>query len=124
MASTVLLVDDDPTLTGLLGSLLRDAGYEVIQAAHGEAALVELESHPVDVAIIDMRLPGETGLDLCREISRRGGTRIVALSAATGSHDVVAFLDAGADDYVTKPVHGQVLAARLRAVMRRPSRQL
>ncbi|HEX7167906.1 MAG TPA: response regulator transcription factor [Acidimicrobiales bacterium] len=123
-ASTVLLVDDDPGLRSMLGLSLRDEGYVVIEAKDAEAALFELSNHAVDVALVDMRLPGMSGLDLCREIRRRGRTPVVAVTAQTDTSDIVSFLDAGADDYVTKPVDGQVLAARLRAVIRRTSGDL
>ena len=118
-APRLLFVDDDPNVRRVLSPALVDAGYQVIEAGDPAAALTELERGPVDVALIDMRLPRANGLDLCREIRRRGRTPIVALTAPTDSTDVVAFLDAGADDYLTKPFEMRVLHARLRAVLRR-----
>jgi len=117
--TTVLCVDDHDALGGRLAPSLRDAGYDVVGVQGSEAALTELSRRRVDVALIDMRLPAADGLELCREIRRRGPTRVIALSPPTAATDAVAFLDAGADDYVTTPVAAAVLAARIRALLRR-----
>lgn len=117
--STVLFVDGDTALRGELGASLRDAGYHVVVAHGGEGARRELAHRRVDIALVDMRLPGADGLELCREIRHHWQTPVVALSLPTASADAVAFLDAGVDDYVTKPITAAVLAARIRSLLRR-----
>jgi two-component system KDP operon response regulator KdpE len=115
----VLVVDDEPQILRALGSTLRAAGYEVETAATAEQALTLAAVHPPDAAILDLVLPDGSGTEICREL--RGWTQIpiVVLSAVGDEREKVAALDAGADDYVTKPFGVEELLARLRAALRR-----
>jgi DNA-binding response OmpR family regulator len=113
----VLLVEDDADLRAAMRLFLEDEGYDVTEAASGEAALDRLDG--VDVVLLDLRLPGISGLDVCRTVRQTSIVPIVIVSARDDSHDLVAGLEAGADDYVTKPVVPQVLTARMRALLRR-----
>jgi two-component system, OmpR family, KDP operon response regulator KdpE len=115
----VLVVEDDPELQRALALNLTARGYEVTTATDGTAALNEAAGVPPDLIILDLGLPDLDGMDIIRAI--RGYTRIpiVVLSGRTGSGDKVDALDAGADDYVTKPFDVNELVARLRAATRR-----
>ena len=103
----------------MLELALCDHGYEVRTAATGEQALEEVDRHRPDVLLLDLMLPGIDGLEVCRRLRLQGDLAIIAVTARSDSSDVVAGLEAGADDYVTKPVVASVLAARIRAVLRR-----
>ena len=115
----ILIVDDELQILRALRTALRGAGYEVDCAASGEEALVKLASRPPDGVILDLVLPDITGADVCRELRRFSTIPIVILSAVGDEHEKVAALDAGADDYVTKPFGVAELLARLRASLRR-----
>ena len=119
MSTEVLLVEDDPRIRQVLEVSLRDHGYEVRTAASGEQALDEVAARRPDVLLLDLMLPGIDGLEVCRRLRAQGDLPIIAVTARSDSADVVAGLEAGADDYVTKPVVASVLAARIRAVLRR-----
>lgn len=116
---TLLLVEDDPTFRTLARIGLEDEGHVVIEAGDAEAALYELSFRPIDCVLVDIRLPGMDGLSLLREIAQRGSTPAIAVTAQQEPDEIVAGLEAGADDYVTKPVQMKELAARIRAVLRR-----
>ena len=115
---TVLLVDADPGLQNTVEISLGDEEYDVIDAADAEAALGELDRNTLAVAIIDMTLHRTDGVELCGQVRRRG-IPIVAIDAVIDSGDAVAILDAGADAYMTRPIDGRELLARVRAVVRR-----
>lgn len=115
----VLLVEDDDGIRVSLRMALEDEGYVVDEAASAEEALVFIPSGESDVVLVDVMLPGMSGLDLVREVRRTSGIPVVMVTARTDSHDVVAGLEAGADDYVRKPFEVKELTARMRALLRR-----
>jgi DNA-binding response OmpR family regulator len=98
---------------------LEDEGWDVVEAESGESAVELFGSHPADVVLIDLMLPGMDGFELCRSIRRSSDVPIVMVTARADTHDVVAGLEAGADDYVTKPFQPKELSARIRALLRR-----
>jgi len=116
----VLIVEDDPRLQETLSTHLREAGYAVDVSADGIEGLYYGEEFPVDLAIIDLGLPELPGLELIRELRSKGRDfPILVLTARAEWQDKVAGLEAGADDYVTKPFHVEELMARINALMRR-----
>jgi two-component system, OmpR family, KDP operon response regulator KdpE len=117
--SRVLVVDDEPQILRALGINLRARGYDVDLAANGEQALELAGRHHPDVVILDLGLPGIDGIDVIRGIRGWSSVPIVVLSVRDAEHDKIAALDAGADDYVTKPFGMGELLARLRAALRR-----
>ncbi|MGD1221492.1 MULTISPECIES: response regulator [Streptomyces] len=115
----VLIVEDDPDVRTAVQLGLRHQGHEVFAAETGEEGLEQLHpSHP-DVVVLDLMLPGMSGLDVCRRIRERDQVPIIIVTAKGDDIDVVVGLEAGADDYVVKPVRARVLDARIRAVLRR-----
>jgi DNA-binding response OmpR family regulator len=119
---TVLLVEDDPAARQGLELALSRLGYGVRAAATGEAALDGLGDGPVDVVVLDVMLPGVDGFEVCRRLRRLSNVPVIMLTARGDDFDVVAGLEAGADDYVVKPAEPRVLDARIRAVLRRLAR--
>jgi len=115
----VLLVEDDPAARQGLELALRRLGYGVRAAATGEAAVDGLGEGPVDVVVLDVMLPGVDGFEVCRRLRRVSNVPVIMLTARGDDFDVVAGLEAGADDYVVKPAEPRVLDARIRAVLRR-----
>ena len=115
----VLVVDDEPQILRALRTTLRGAGYEVDTAATAEAALAAAAVHPPEAVILDLVLPDGSGTDVCRELRTWSDAPVIVLSAVGEEREKVAALDAGADDYVTKPFSVDELLARLRAVLRR-----
>ena len=118
-APRVLVVDDEPQIVRGLKIILRDAGYAVEAAETKAQALALLGSRPPDALVLDLVLPDGEGVEVCREVRRFSGLPILVLSAIGDEREKVRALDAGADDYVTKPFGTDELLARLRAVMRR-----
>ena len=118
-AQRILVVDDEPQILRALQTNLRGAGYEVITAATAEAALAEAALRLPDAIILDLVLPDGSGADVCRELRTWSSAPVIVLSAVGDESEKVAALDAGADDYVTKPFGMEELLARLRASMRR-----
>jgi two-component system KDP operon response regulator KdpE len=118
-ASRVLVVDDEPQILRALETTLRAAGYDVEAAATGESALTKAAVHPPDAVILDLVLPGKSGAEVCRELREWTQAPVLILSAVGEEREKVAALDAGADDYVTKPFGIDELLARLRASLRR-----
>jgi two-component system, OmpR family, KDP operon response regulator KdpE len=115
----VLVVDDEPQIVRALKVILRDAGYEVEAAETKEEALAALSVRPPDAMVLDLVLPDGSGVDVCREVRSWSALPILVLSAVGDEREKVRALDAGADDYVTKPFGTDELLARLRAVLRR-----
>jgi two-component system copper resistance phosphate regulon response regulator CusR len=116
----ILIAEDDARLHDLLARALRERAFAVDVVTDGEAALIEAAVNEYDAIVLDVMLPRRTGLDVCRELRRRGfRTPILMLTARDALQDRVAGLDSGADDYVVKPFELEELLARLRAVMRR-----
>ena len=118
----VLVVDDDETLRQLVADFLEKHGMEVLPAADGPAADAILAKQTVDVVVLDVMLPGEDGLSICRRLtSREDGARpaVIMLSAAGEDTDRIVGLELGADDYLPKPANPRELLARIRALMRR-----
>jgi len=115
----VLLVDDEPQILRALGTNLRGAGYEVDTADTGNGALAQASVRPPDAVILDLILPDRRGTEVCRELRRWTEVPILVLSAVGEEREKVDALDAGADDYVTKPFGVDELLARLRAALRR-----
>jgi DNA-binding response OmpR family regulator len=118
----VLVVEDDPGIRLSLRIALEDEGYVVEEAGTGEDALTAMSASAPDVVLLDLLLPGIDGYEVCRRIRRTSDVPIVMLSARSDSLDIVSGLEAGADDYVTKPYVVQELSARLRALRRRSRR--
>ena len=118
-ATHVLVVDDEPQILRALRTNLRGAGYEVTTAATGEEALSAAAMRPPEAVILDLVLPDTRGTDVCRELRTWSTVPVIVLSAVGDEDEKVAALDAGADDYVTKPFGMGELLARLRAAMRR-----
>jgi len=115
----VLVVDDEPQIVRGLRVVLRNAGFEVDSAGTKEEALDALSHRPPDAVLLDLVLPDGSGVDVCREVRGWSHVPIVVVSALGDEREKVRALDAGADDYVTKPFGSQELTARLRAVLRR-----
>ncbi len=116
---TLLFIEDDDGIRLALSMALEDEGYEVRQAPNGADGLAEFRRTPPDVVLLDLRLPDMSGFDVCRSLRTESIVPIIMITAQTDTHDMVAGLEAGADDYVTKPVVPKELAARIRALLRR-----
>jgi two-component system KDP operon response regulator KdpE len=119
MPSRILIVDDEPNILGTVAPLLRSRGYEVFSAMSGRAGLDAVDRDKPDLIVLDLGLPDMDGVDVCRQMRESTGVPILVLSARGAEGDKVAALDAGADDYVTKPFGAEELLARIRAALRR-----
>jgi DNA-binding response OmpR family regulator len=115
----ILVVDDEPAMVGAVTALVGTAGHQVITAYDGDAALRRFEEEAPDLVLLDLAMPGRDGVEVCREIRRTSRTPIIVLTGEADELAKVEALDAGADDYVTKPFGKHELLARIRAVMRR-----
>jgi DNA-binding response OmpR family regulator len=112
-------VEDDERIRQAVKLALEDEGWIVDEAESGEAAIDIFKRHPSDVVLIDIMLPGIDGFELCRTIRRTSDVPVVMVTARNDTHDIVAGLEAGADDYLTKPFAPKELSARIRALLRR-----
>ena len=119
MGTRILAVEDDERIRAAVKLALEDEGWTVDEAASGEEAAILFLRQPADVVLIDIMLPGIDGFELCRTIRRSSDVPIVMVTARADTHDVVAGLEAGADDYLTKPFVPKELSARIRALLRR-----
>jgi DNA-binding response OmpR family regulator len=116
---TLLLIEDDPELRLALRMVLEDEDFRVIEAGNAAAGMEAFEREHPDLVLLDLRLPDRRGFDVCRDLRAISIVPIIIVTANTDTHDFVAGLEAGADDYVTKPVVPKALAARIRAMLRR-----
>jgi len=119
MSVRILTVEDDERIRTAVSLALQEEGWEVEETSNGEDALASFSRQPSDVVLIDIMLPGIDGFEVCRKIRRLGDVPIVMVTARSDSHDVVAGLEAGADDYLRKPFDPKELSARVRALLRR-----
>lgn len=122
--AAVLVVDDEPTVREVVASYLRRDGHEVVEAADGATAVGFVESRSFDLVVLDMMLPGVSGLDILRRIRRMGDMPVIMLTARAEESDRVAGLELGADDYVVKPFSPRELAARVNGILRRAAPKL
>ena len=122
MASTVLIVEDDPDTVNLVGLYLRRDGHKVLSARDGLSGLRLAREAKPDVIVLDLMLPRLDGMEICRTLREESSTPIIMLTARVEEEDRLAGLDLGADDYVTKPFSPKELAARVRALLRRTGR--
>jgi two-component system KDP operon response regulator KdpE len=120
-AGKILVVDDDPQIRRVMKATLVGHSYEVIEARTGEDALAILPKESPNLILLDMNMPGMGGIETCRAIRAGSDTPVIILSVRNTEKDKVAALDAGADDYVTKPFGIEELLARIRAALRRSS---
>jgi two-component system, OmpR family, KDP operon response regulator KdpE len=119
MATRILLVDDEPNILGTVATLLRARGYDVATVMTGRGALEAVSRDRPDLIVLDLGLPDMDGVNVCMGVRQTSGVPILVLSARGSERDKVRALDAGADDYVTKPFGAEELLARIRASLRR-----
>ena len=119
MSAKLLVVDDDQALAEMLGIVLRKEGYEVATCGDGGRALPMFREFRPDLVLLDVMLPTQDGIEVCRQLRLESGVPVVMLTARTDTRDVVAGLEAGADDYVVKPFALEEVTARLQALLRR-----
>jgi len=118
---TLLVLEDDDGIRAALGLAMEDEGYDVVEAASAESALVQVGRTPPDLMLVDLTLGGMDGLAFIREVRPFSRAPIIVVSARSGTDDIIGALEAGADDYVTKPFQVAEIGARLRAMRRRAS---
>ncbi|MEI8231251.1 MAG: MtrAB system response regulator MtrA [Actinomycetes bacterium] len=116
--SKILIVEDDDALRETLEIGLRSNGFDVCQAATGLEAIPVFEQQKPDLILLDLMLPGKNGIEICHEIRQTSGVPIIMLTARTDDTDMIRGLEAGADDYVTKPYKIEVLVSRIKARLR------
>ena len=119
VGARILIVDDEPSILATMAPLLRGRGYDVSTATSGHAALEAVDRQPPQLVILDLGLPDLDGIEVCRRLREGRAVPILVLSARGAEQDKVAALDAGADDYVTKPFGAEELLARVRVALRR-----
>jgi len=119
--SRILVVEDEESYSDPLSYLLRREGYEVAVAETGPSALAQFDKNGADLVLLDLMLPGLSGVDVCRQLRQRSSVPVIMLTAKDSEIDKVVGLEIGADDYVTKPYSSRELLARIKAVLRRLS---
>ena len=117
--SRILVVEDDERIRLSMRLALEDEGYTVDDVASGEDAIAHFANDPSELVLVDLMLPGMDGFETCRALRKQSTVPVIMVTARSDTHDVVAGLEAGADDYVTKPFVAKELAARIRALLRR-----
>jgi two-component system response regulator MtrA len=118
VSNKILVVDDDDALREMVGLVLNAAGYDTVFAADGINAVEVFKKEDPDLVLLDIMLPGQSGIEVCKQLRVLSGTPIVMLTAKGDTEDVVLGLEAGADDYVVKPHNGAELLARIKARLR------
>ena len=121
ISAKILVVDDEPQIRRVLRTTLTSQGYTVVEAREGDEALEQVRSERPDLILLDVNMPGISGLQTCREIRSSSDIPIIMLTVRNSEPDKVQALDAGADDYVVKPFGSEELMARIRAALRRTS---
>ncbi|MBA3288752.1 MAG: response regulator transcription factor [Acidimicrobiia bacterium] len=116
---SLLFIEDDDQIRLAMRMALEDEGYEVREAPDGVSGMAAFAEREADLVLLDLRLPDMSGFDVCRGLRARSIVPIIIITAQTDTYDLVAGLEAGADDYITKPVVPKELAARIRALLRR-----
>ena len=119
METRILAIEDDERIRTAVRLALEDEGWDVQEAANGQEAFAAFSETPADVVLIDIMLPDIDGFEVCRTLRRTSDVPIIMVTARADTHDVVAGLEAGADDYLTKPFAPKELSARIRALLRR-----
>lgn len=119
MAPRILLVDDEEAIQKLLTYPMEKEGYEIVQAMDGEEALLKFSQQDFDLVVLDIMLPGKSGIDICREIRTESTVPIIMLTAKSDEIDKVLGLEIGADDYITKPFSIAEFRSRVKAQLRR-----
>ena len=119
VGTRILAIEDDKRIRTAVRLALEDEGWEVAEAANGQEAFDAFAEAPADVVLIDIMLPDIDGFEVCRTLRRTSDVPIIMVTARADTHDVVAGLEAGADDYLTKPYAPKELSARIRALLRR-----
>ncbi len=123
MPTKILIIEDDPDTARLVGLYLQREGHRVLSASDGLDGLRQARASKPDLVVLDLMLPGKSGMDICRELRDESAVPIVMLTARVDEADMLGGLESGADDYVTKPFSPRVLAARVNAVLRRTARE-
>ena len=118
MSQRILVIEDDQSIAEIVGILLRAEGFEVSYCADGNQAINAFQVVNPDLVLLDLMLPGRDGIEICRAIRETSGIPIVMLTARSDTSDVVTGLEAGADDYIVKPIKNEELIARIRARLR------
>ena len=118
MSQRILVIEDDQSIAEIVGILLRAEGFEISYCADGNQALTAFQAVNPDLVLLDLMLPGRDGIEICRAIRVSSGVPIVMLTARSDTSDIVTGLEAGADDYIVKPIKNEELIARIRARLR------